>query len=175
MKLILLVLLFLKCSYIVGQESRFSIEGNSRGINQSLNLNEKDSLNSDVDFESNIIVDLGIRANLNEKVNFYSQIRMKSNLALFDTSRSNIFIRQFRLYGDINDLFYYELGDVDLVLDRYTLWNNKEKGFVNESEVFSLYRRIQHYENFQNENFWRQKGVKFISNKLNEKKTKNIF
>ena len=69
MKLILLVLLFLKCSYIVGQESRFSIEGNSRGINQSLNLNEKDSLNSDVDFESNIIVDLGIRANLNEKVN----------------------------------------------------------------------------------------------------------
>ena len=33
---------------------------------------------------------------------------MKSNLALFDTSRSNIFIRQFRLYGDINDLFYYE-------------------------------------------------------------------
>lgn len=175
MKLILLVLLFLKCSYIIGQESRFSIEGNSRGINQSLNLNEKDSLNSDVDFESNIIVDLGIRANLNEKVNFYSQIRMKSNLALFDTSRSNIFIRQFKLYGDINELFSYELGDVDLVLDSYTLWNNKEKGLVNESEVFSLYRKIQHYENFQNENFWRQKGVKLTFDKLNEKKLKIFF
>ena len=122
-------------------------------MNQSLHLNEKDSLNSDIDFESDVVIDLGIRANLNEKVNFYSQIRMKSNLALFDTSKSNIFIRQFKLYGDLNNSIYYELGDVDLVLDRYTLWNNKEKGLVNESEVFSLYRKIQHYENFQYENF----------------------
>ena len=175
MKLILFILLFLQCSYIIGQESRFSVEGNGRGINQSLHLNEKDSLNNDIDFESNVIVDLGIRANLNEKVNFYSQIRMRSNLALFDTSRSNIFIRQFRLYGNFNDLFYYELGDVDLVLDRYTLWNNKEKGLVNESEVFSLYRRIQHYENFQNENFWRQKGVKLSFNELTEKQLKIYF
>jgi len=172
MKLILFILLFLQCSHIIGQESRFSIEGNGRGINQSLHLNEKDSLNNDIDFESNVVVDLGIRAKLNEKVNFYSQIRMRSNLALFDTSRSNIFIRQFRLYGNFNDLFYYELGDVDLVLDRYTLWKNKEKGLVNESEVFSLYRRIQHYENFQNENFWRQKGVKLSFNELTEKQLK---
>ena len=175
MRLILFILLFLQCSYIIGQESRFSIEGNGRGINQSLHLNEKDSLNNDIDFESNVIVDLGIRANLNEKVNFYSQIRMKSNLALFDTSRSNIFIRQFKLYGDLNDIFYYEIGDVDLVLDRYTLWNNKEKGLVNESEVFSLYRRIQHYENFQNENFWRQKGVKLSFKELTEKQLKIYF
>ena len=105
MRLILFILLFLQCSYIIGQESRFSIEGNGRGINQSLHLNEEDSLNNDIDFESNVIVDLGIRANLNEKVNFYSQIRMRSNLALFDTSRSNIFVRQFRLYGYFNDLF----------------------------------------------------------------------
>ena len=175
MRLILFILLFLQCSYIIGQESRFSIEGNGRGINQSLHLNEEDSLNNDIDFESNVIVDLGIRANLNEKVNFYSQIRMRSNLALFDTSRSNIFIRQFRLYGNFNDLFYYELGDVDLVLDRYTLWNNKEKGLINESEVFSLYRRIQHYENFQNENFWRQKGVKLSFKELPENQLKIYF
>ena len=175
MRLILFILLFLQCSYIIGQESRFSIEGYGRGINQSLHLNEKDSLNNDIDFESNVIVDLGIRANLNEKVNFYSQIRMKSNLALFDTSRSNIFIRQFKLYGDLNDIFYYEIGDVDLVLDGYTLWNNKEKGLVNESEVFSLYRRIQHYENFQNENFWRQKGVKLSFKELTEKQLKIYF
>ncbi len=172
MKLILFILLFLQCCHIIGQESRFSVEGNGRGINQSLHLNEKDSLNNDIDFESNVVVDLGIRAKLNEKVNFYSQIRMRSNLALFDTSRSNIFVRQFRLYGNFNDLFYYELGDVDLVLDRYTLWKNKEKGLVNESEVFSLYRRIQHYENFQNENFWRQKGVKLSFNELTEKQLK---
>ena len=175
MKLILFILLFLQCSYIIGQESRFSIEGNGRGINQSLHLNEKDSLNNDIDFESNVIVDLGIRANLNEKVNFYSQIRMKSNLTLFDTSRSNIFIRQFKLYGNFNDLFYYELGDVDLALDRYTFWNNKEKGLVNESEVFSIYRRIQHYENFQNENFWRQKGVKLSFKEMTEKQLKIYF
>ncbi len=172
MKLILFILLFLQCCHIIGQESRFSVEGNGRGINQSLHLNENDSLNNDIDFESNVVVDLGIRAKLNEKVNFYSQIRMRSNLALFDTSRSNIFVRQFRLYGNFNDLFYYELGDVDLVLDRYTLWKNKEKGLVNESEVFSLYRRIQHYENFQNENFWRQKGVKLSFNELTEKQLK---
>ena len=58
MKLILLVLLFLKCSYIIGQESRFSIDGNSRGINQSLNLNEKDSLNSDVDLNLILLLTL---------------------------------------------------------------------------------------------------------------------
>ena len=96
-------------------------------MNQSLHLNEKDSLNSDIDFESDVVIDLGIRANLNEKVNFYSQIRNEVHLALFDTSKSNIFIRQFKLYGDLNNSIYYELGDVDLVLDRYTLWNNKEK------------------------------------------------
>ena len=175
MKLILFILLFLQFSYTRAQDSRFSIEGNGRGVNQSLHLNEKDSLNSDIDFESDVVIDLGIRANLNEKVNFYSQIRMKSNLALFDTSKSNIFIRQFKLYGDLNNSIYYELGDVDLVLDRYTLWNNKEKGLVNESEVFSLYRKIQHYENFQYENFWRQKGVKLTFNKLTDKKIKIYF
>ena len=72
MRLILFILLFLQCSYIIGQESRFSIEGNGRGINQSLHLNEEDSLNNDIDFESNVIVDLGIRANLNEKVNTHT-------------------------------------------------------------------------------------------------------
>ena len=127
MKLILFILLFLQFSYTTAQDSHFSIEGNGRGVNQSLHLNEKDSLNSDIDFESDVVIDLGIRANLNQKVNFYSQIRMKSNLALFDTSKSNIFIRQFKLYGDLNNSIYYELGDVDLILDKYTLWNNKEK------------------------------------------------
>ena len=146
MKLILFILLFLQCSYIIAQESRFSIEGNGRGINQSLHLNEKDSLNNDIDFESNVIVDLGIRANLNEKVNFYSQIRMRSNLALFDTSRSNIFIRQFRLYGNFNDLFYYELDARDgmeypmITLDSVLLsyFNASTKAFFALNKLSSL-------------------------------------
>ena len=162
MRLILFILLFLQCSYIIGQESRFSIEGNGRGINQSLHLNEEDSLNNDIDFESNVIVDLGIRANLNEKVNFYSQIRMRSNLALFDTSRSNIFIRQFRLYGNFNDLFYYELGDVDLVLDRYTLWNNKEKDWSMKVKCFHCTEEFNIMKTFKTKIFGDKKGLNFL-------------
>jgi hypothetical protein len=46
----------------------------------------------------------------------------------------------------------------------FTLWNSNQEGNINESVLFSNFRDIQNYENFNNENYWRRQGASLFGN-----------
>ena len=90
---------------------------------------------------------------------------MGSNLEVFDTSSSYLNLRRLLIFGDLNKYFSFEIGDIDLKMTPFTLWNSNQEGSINESILFSNYRNIQNYENFNNENYWRRQGATLFGNK----------
>ena len=152
---------------IVAQFPKFQIGGLSRALCDISQLSPGDTVNKDVNQELNIVFDLAINARLNKKINFYSELRLGSSLEVFDTSASYIKIRRILLFGDITKNLSFEVGDMDIKMTEFSLWNNNEEGAVNENELFSTFREIQRYENFNDDNYWRRQGAKLYGkNKL---------
>lgn len=165
MNKIKLIIIFVFCvKFSFSQFPKFSIGGLSRGMSNTSYLSENDSINDDINQEFNIVFDMAISGQLNKNVNLYSELRLGSSLDIFDTSASYINLRRLLIFGDFNKQLSFEIGDVDLKMTPFTLWNYNEEGNVNESELFSTYRQIQHYENYNNENFWRRQGVQLFGN-----------
>tara|TARA_B110001452_G_scaffold100649_1_gene83494 strand:- start:848 stop:2542 length:1695 start_codon:yes stop_codon:yes gene_type:complete len=163
-------LLFLFISIIItfsinAQFPKFEIGGLARSFSQSSHLDEQDTVNNDVSQDFNILFDLAIKGSLNKYVSLYSELRMGSNLQVFDTSSSYLNLRRLLIFGDLNKSFSFEIGDIDLKMTPFTLWNSNQEGNVNESVLFTNYRNIQNYENFNNENYWRRQGASLFGNK----------
>ena len=162
-------LLFLFISIIItfsinAQFPNFEIGGLARSLSQSSHLDEKDTINNDVSQDFNIVFDLAIKGSLNKHVSLYSELRMGSNLEVFDTSSSYLNLRRILIFGDLNKSFSFEIGDIDLKMTPFTLWNSNQEGNINESVLFSNFRDIQNYENFNNENYWRRQGASLFGN-----------
>ncbi len=162
-------LLFLFIGVIItfsinAQYPKFEIGGLARSLSQSSHLNEKDTINNDVSQDFNIVFDLAIKGSLNRYVSLYSELRMGSNLEVFDTSSSYLNLRRILMFGDLNKSFSFEIGDIDLKMTPFTLWNSNQEGNINESVLFSNFRDIQNYENFNNENYWRRQGASLFGN-----------
>ena len=163
-------LLFLFISIIItfsinAQFPKFEIGGLARSFSQSSHLDEQDTVNNDVSQDFNILFVLAIKGSLNKYVSLYSELRMGSNLQVFDTSSSYLNLRRLLIFGDLNKSFSFEIGDIDLKMTPFTLWNSNQEGNVNESVLFTNYRNIQNYENFNNENYWRRQGASLFGNK----------
>jgi hypothetical protein len=162
-------LLFLFIGIIItfsinAQYPKFEIGGLARSLSQSSHLDEKDTINNDVSQDFNIVFDLAIKGSLNKYVSLYSELRMGSNLEVFDTSSSYLNLRRILMFGDLNKSFSFEIGDIDLKMTPFTLWNSNQEGNINESVLFSNFRDIQNYENFNNENYWRRQGASLFGN-----------
>ena len=154
----------------MAQFPSFKIGGLSRSLSSISALDSEDTINKDINQELNIIFDLAVNAELNEKVNFYSELRLGSSLEVFDTSASYIKIRRILLFGHVSKHVKFEVGDIDVKMSPFTLWNNEEEGVISENNLFSTYREIQRYENFNVGNNWRRQGAKLNgTNKLSSK------
>ena len=154
----------------MAQFPSFKIGGLSRSLSTTSALDSEDTINKDINQELNIIFDLAVNAELNEKVNFYSELRLGSSLEVFDTSASYIKIRRILLFGHVSKHVKFEVGDIDVKMSPFTLWNNEEEGVISENNLFSTYREIQRYENFNVGNNWRRQGAKLNgTNKLSSK------
>jgi hypothetical protein len=174
MRLLFLFIAIIITFSINAQYPKFEIGGLARSLSQSSHLDEKDTINNDVSQDFNIVFDLAIKGSLNKSVNFYSELRMGSNLEVFDTSSSYLNLRRLLIFGNLNKFFSFQIGDIDLKMTPFTLWNSNQEGNINESLLFSNFRNIQNYENFNNENYWRRQGVSLFGNKsLSKKDTLN--
>ncbi len=157
--LLLVGLIFLNSA--ICQFPQFELGGYSRGVTDIGYLADEDSVSRDVDVESHALFDIAIRGKLSPKAEVYSELRLGTNLALFDTSASYAQLRRIVVSGDIDDTWRYEIGDIDLSWTPYTIWNYGSEGNVRESELFAQWRALQDYENFSESNDWRLKGAKF--------------
>ena len=108
----------------MAQFPSFKIGGLSRSLSTTSALDSEDTINKDINQELNIIFDLAVNAELNEKVNFYSELRLGSSLEVFDTSASYIKIRRILLFGHVSKHVKFEVGDIDVKMSPFTLWNN---------------------------------------------------
>ena len=150
---------------VSSQFPSFKLGGLSRALSNTAYLNKEDTSNSDISQDFNIVFDLAIDGKLNKYVNLYSELRLGSNLEVFDTSSSYLKVRRLLIFGDLSNDISFELGDIDLIMTPFTLWNNVEEGNVNESNLFANLREIQQYENYNFGNLWRRQGVKIFGKK----------
>ena len=150
---------------IFGQYPKFEIGGLSRALADNSFLDEMDTVNNDAKQDFNLVFDLAINGELNEFINFYSELRLGNSLEVFDTSSSYINLRRILIYGKLSKNTSFEIGDIDLKMTPFTLWNSQEEGIVNENRLANNFREIQRYENFNNGNFWRRQGLVIKGNK----------
>lgn len=165
MRLFLLFISIILTFTVSSQFPSFKLGGLSRALSNTAYLNKEDTSNSDISQDFNIVFDLAIDGKLNKYVNLYSELRLGSNLEVFDTSSSYLKVRRLLIFGDLSNDISFELGDIDLIMTPFTLWNNVEEGNVNESNLFANLREIQQYENYNFGNLWRRQGVKIFGKK----------
>jgi hypothetical protein len=105
------------------------------------------------------VFDLGVNAQPSEALRASAILRMKNAFGGFYGDGSALVFRQIRLDGIIAKKVKYEIGDIDLELTPYTLFNFNEMYHDYEADVFAIRRSVVAYENFNFGNKWRLQGA----------------
>jgi hypothetical protein len=105
------------------------------------------------------LLDLGVNAQPNESLRASAILRVRNEFGGFYGDGSRLEFRQLRLDGVLNKVVKYEIGDIDLSLTPYTLYNFDEMYHDYESDLFAIRRSIVNYENFNFGNNWRLQGA----------------
>ncbi len=105
------------------------------------------------------LFDLGVNVQPSEYLRAAATIRARNAFGGFYGDGSVITFRQIKLDGIISKKVKYEIGDIDLQLSPYTLFNSYDGYYDHEAEIFAQRRKIVYYENFNNGNKWRLQGA----------------
>lgn len=105
------------------------------------------------------LIDLGILVRPNANTEIATEFRLRNELGGFWGGAVTYGIRKLTLKGVVNDAIRYKIGDIDLEMTPYTLYNNNYQDVVNEATVFQMAREVIDYENYFSGNAWRQQGV----------------
>lgn len=164
MKILLFISTFLLgYGALHAQSKKFQVNGDARGYLFAKNLNidqELDSIQSKKANYGHTLIDLGFSIFPNENTEIISSFRIRNELGGFWGGGVSFNVRQLTLLGVAGKIVKYQLGDIDLKMTPYTLFNNREEGAVNEGEIFSLRREIVHYDMFyMPDNTWRMQGA----------------
>lgn len=147
----------------MAQREKFQINGAARGYYFGNDLDISEDLDTITTRKANYghtLLDLGVSVFPNENTEVIGMFRIRNELGGFWGGGVSFNVRQLTLRGVAGGIVKYELGDIDLSMTPYTLWNFREEGIVNEGDVFSMRRDIVHYDLFYNENnTWRMQGA----------------
>lgn len=105
------------------------------------------------------LIDLGILLRPSASTEIATELRLRNELGGFWGGAVSYGIRKLTLKGVVNDAIRYKLGDLDLEMTPYTLYNNDYQDVVNEATVYQMAREVIDYEHYYNGNAWRQQGV----------------
>jgi hypothetical protein len=168
------------------QQQKITYHGQARTLigdyALSGNIHDADSLRTDYIYQDTVspkrgsqgtmVFDLRIHCKPNDNFKFMVDLRSRNVIGLDRIGSaggaqltgntyadSRVLFRQVRIEGNIKDKFQYQIGDIDLGLTKYTLYNNDEIFKTYESEIFRERRAISQYETFQNGNLWRLQGI----------------
>jgi len=120
------------------------------------------------------IFDLGVNAQPSEILRASAILRVKNEFGGFYGDGSTLMFRQMRLDGVISKIIKYEIGDIDLGLTPYTVFNFDEMYHDYEADIFANRRSVVHYENFNFGNKWRVQGANAAANLKFEKVLKSV-
>jgi len=105
------------------------------------------------------LIDLGILVRPSANTEIATEFRLRNELGGFWGGAVTYGIRKLTLKGVVNDAIRYKIGDIDLEMTPYTLYNNNYQDVVNEATVFQMAREVINYENYFSGNAWRQQGL----------------
>jgi hypothetical protein len=134
--------------------------------NLSGSVLENDSLSERRSSLGYALFDLGIHVSPYKELKVSTILRSRSDIGAFFGTGSIVQFRQIRVEGNIAKVIKYQLGDIDVSMTRYTLYNPEETFQDYESEAFALRRDIVAYENFNYGNNWRMQGAQFETSLL---------
>lgn len=165
----LTILAFLFILQAKTQNEKFQINGAARSYLFSNELQIDNSLDSITPRKSNYghnLLDLGISVFPNTQTEVIGIFRIRNELGGFWGGGVTFNVRQLTLKGVANNVVRYEIGDIDLKMTPYTLFNTTEEGVINESDIFKVRRQVFHYDLFYQKNQWRMQGAKIDFNVL---------
>lgn len=160
---IILIVLLLAGVDALGQKEKFQINGSGRAYYFANELDIDESLDSITTRKANYghtLLDLGVSVFPNKNTEVNGMFRVRNELGGFWGGGTSFEVRQLSLKGVAGNVVKYELGDIDVQLTPYTLFNFQEEGIVNEADAFSVRRDIVHYDMFYIDNSWRMQGAK---------------
>lgn len=105
------------------------------------------------------LIDLGILLRPSANTEVATELRIRNELGGFWGGAVSYGIRRLTLKGVVNDAIRYKIGDIDLEMTPYTLFNNGYQDVVNEATVFQMAREVIDYEYYFTDNAWRQQGI----------------
>lgn len=105
------------------------------------------------------LIDLGILLRPSTSTEIATELRIRNELGGFWGGSVTYGIRKLTLKGVVNDAVRYKIGDLDLEMTPYTLYNNNYHDVINEATVYRMAREVIDYEHYYNGNAWRQQGV----------------
>lgn len=112
------------------------------------------------------LFDLGVNIEKDKAFSANAVLRARNEFGLFWGDGTSLEFRQIRLEGVIGKGVKYEIGDIDIEMTPYTVFNAEEMYSKYEGDVFAVRRGILEYENFNNGNVWRLQGAKTYTNIL---------
>ncbi len=125
-----------------------------------------DILNSDSSTVENntdgeFLLDLAINAYPNKNTEVQSILRLRNEFGGFFGAGVSVEVRELWIRGVIAEIMKYRVGDMDLVMSPYTLFNSPEDGSINEPMVFQPQKQVIDYEQFYtDDNTRRLQGAK---------------
>lgn len=161
-KLIIIALLLVS-NFALGQQRKFQINGAARGYFFANQLDLDESLDSITTRKANYghtLLDLGVSVFPNKNTEVLGMFRIRNELGGFWGGGVSFNVRQLTLKGVAGGVLRYEVGDLDLEMTPYTLYNFREEGVVNEADIFAVRRDVVHYDMFYIDNQWRMQGGK---------------
>ena len=105
------------------------------------------------------LLDLNTHVNPLKDIEIFAQLRIRNSFGSFFGSGTEINVRQLRAKGVINNKIRFNVGDLFLKQNKFTLYNYDEELSGFENDMLKPYRDIIHYENFYTENRWRLQGI----------------
>ena len=166
---IITIIFFSFIFQLKAQNEKFQINGAARSYLFSNEIKIDKSLDSITPRKSNFghnLFDAGISVFPNKQAEVIGMFRIRNELGGFWGGGVTFNVRQLTLKGVASNIVRYEIGDIDLKMTPYTLYNTQEEGIVNEGDIFQIRRKVLHYDLFYQENQWRMQGAKVDFNIL---------
>ncbi|MDG1260275.1 MAG: hypothetical protein P8H59_06550 [Flavobacteriales bacterium] len=171
--ILLLIVGWLSCMTAEAQNDKLTVYGSGRFILQnnsrSGELFQESILNGDTLAADTVstrreiggvaLFDLGFRIKPNSSTEINALTRVSGDLDGFWGAGIGFTFRELYVRGLVKNKVRYRVGDLDLKMTPFTLYNSNPDLGTHSMSALSLFQDINEYENFSRDNQWRQQGA----------------
>lgn len=157
-----LVLLVAVAPALYAQTVKFN--GLGRAVVQNDAFSDTTSINEGRRTGGHTLFDMGVTVTRDDILKVSSVLRVRNEFGGFFGEGISFDFRQIKFEGIIGEVVKYEIGDLDVALTPYTIYNNTADWADYESELFGIKRDLVDYENFYTkDNTWRMQGLNLFT------------